>query len=165
MNLTRNQKIAGGVGGATLGAVLAVLVPFTAVREGFVNHVYRDSVGVATYCYGETLNPQAGRIYTRAECDAKLADRLAEFDGAVISCVTTPLPLKTRAAFDDLAYNIGKGAFCGSTLARKANAGDLTGACNEMPRWNRAGGMVLKGLSLRRGDERALCLEGVAEGK
>ncbi|MNQ88251.1 Lysozyme RrrD [compost metagenome] len=32
------------------------------------------------------------------------------------------------------------------------------GACNELSRWNRAGGKVLKGLTKRREAERQLCL-------
>ncbi|WP_373276927.1 glycoside hydrolase family protein [Laribacter hongkongensis] len=32
------------------------------------------------------------------------------------------------------AYNIGSGAFCGSTLVRKLNAGDYAGACSEINR-------------------------------
>lgn len=148
---------------AAVGAV-ALATTLVAGFEGYVNHVYFDSAHVATYCYGETLNPQPGKTYTRQECDAQLAARVAEFDAGVRACVHTSLPVKVEAAFDSTAYNIGLGAFCGSTLARKANAGDLIGACNEMPRWNRAGGQVLKGLTVRRGEEQALCLEGVAEG-
>ncbi len=154
-----STKVAGGAVGAV--ALAATLI---AGFEGYVNHTYRDSVGVLTYCYGETLNPQPGKIYTHAECDAQLAGRVAEFDAGVKACVRQTLPVKVEAAFDSTAYNIGLSAFCGSTLARKANAGDLTGACNEMPRWNRAGGNVLQGLTVRRGAEQALCLEGVGEG-
>jgi len=150
---------------ATKAAVGAVALATTLIAgfEGLRTHVYRDSVGVATYCYGETKNPQPGRSYTVTECDALLAARVAEFDSGVRACVRQALPAKVEAAFVSTAYNIGLGAFCGSTLARKANAGDLTGACNEMPKWNRVGGQVLKGLTVRRGAEQALCLEGVAE--
>lgn len=148
---------------AAIGAV-GLATALVAGFEGYVNHVYSDSVGVATYCYGETLNPQPGKTYSRQECDTQLAGRVQQFDTGVRACVHAALPVKVEAAFDSMAYNIGIGAFCGSTLARKANAGDLAGACNEMPKWDRAGGQVLKGLTVRRGAEQGLCLEGVAEG-
>jgi lysozyme len=52
-----------------------------------------------------------------------------------------------------LAYNIGVKAFTNSTLLRKFNAGDLAGAAAEFPRWNRAAGKVMRGLTNRRLDE------------
>lgn len=39
-----------------------------------------------------------------------------------------------RASFLDVAYNVPS-ALIGTTLQAKANAGDLTGACMQMPRW------------------------------
>ena len=45
-------------------------------------------------------------------------------------------------------------------------AGDLAGACQQLPRWNKArvaGAMVeLPGLTKRRAAEMALCMEGAA---
>jgi len=49
---------------------------------------------------------------------------------------------------------------CGSTLQKKAKANDWVGACNELIRWNKAGGRELKGLTLRRKNEQQLCLYG-----
>jgi len=46
-------------------------------------------------------------------------------------------------------------------MARKANAGDLRGACDALLLWNKAGGQVVRGLDRRRQAERALCLRGV----
>ncbi|WP_254436577.1 glycoside hydrolase family protein [Ruegeria arenilitoris] len=44
-------------------------------------------------------------------------------------------------------------------MLRKANAGDLTGACNKLPRWNRAGRRVIWCLTNRRMSERAMSLK------
>nr|WP_254435487.1 glycoside hydrolase family protein [Ruegeria arenilitoris] len=44
-------------------------------------------------------------------------------------------------------------------MLRKANAGDLTGACNKLPRWNRAGRRVIRGLTNRRMSDRTMCLK------
>jgi lysozyme len=46
----------------------------------------------------------------------------------------------------------------GSTLARKENAGDVPGACDELLRWTKAKGVTLPGLVKRREQERELCL-------
>ncbi|MBY5974980.1 glycoside hydrolase family protein, partial [Ferrimonas balearica] len=75
------------------------------------------------------------------------------------------LPDQTRAAFVSAAYNIGAGAFCGSSMSRRAQAGDLVGACDALLMWNKARvkGVLrpVTGLTRRRQAERALCLEGV----
>jgi lysozyme len=80
------------------------------------------------------------------------------------------LPEKVLAAFADAVFNIGPKVACehkASTAARMLSAGDLAGACNQLPRWNKstiAGILIaLPGLTTRRGKEQALCLEGVAE--
>lgn len=68
------------------------------------------------------------------------------------------------AAAVSFAYNVGAGAYCGSTTAKRFNAGDWKGACRAMneadngrPQWVTAGGRVLPGLVKRRTEERALC--------
>ena len=42
-----------------------------------------------------------------------------------------------QGQFIDWLHNKGEGAFTTSTMRRKANAGDLVGACHENPRWNK----------------------------
>lgn len=67
-----------------------------------------------------------------------------------------------RASFLDVAYNVPS-ALMGTTLQAKANAGDLTGACMQMPRWvyGTVGGkkVRLPGLVIRRDTTRELCAE------
>lgn len=151
----------GGLAGALLLAGLLITA-----FEGRVLTVYPDPVTHSTpwtYCDGETQNPQPGHTYTDAECDAETVALIRKVDAAVLACTISPLPDKVRAAFDSLAWNIGTAAFCSSTLARKAKAGDLMGACKEIPRWDHAGGKTIPGLTFRRGEEMKICLEGVRE--
>lgn len=133
--------------------------------EGLRTTAYRDVVGVPTICYGETKNVQMGDRFTKTECDQMLADRLQEFNDGVNKCLKVDVPDKVRAAFVSLAYNIGVAGFCSSTTLRRANAGDLVAACMAMTRWNKAtvNGKLreVHGLTVRRGAERDLCLEGV----
>lgn len=146
---------------AGLALALTVIGGF----EGLSNYAYKDPVGIPTICFGETRNVRLGDYHSTAECRDMLAGRVAEFARGIDACLTAELPDPTYGAMVSLAYNIGVGAFCRSTLARKANAGDLRGACAEFPRWSRAHGMTLPGLSKRRAEEQALCLAGVAEGR
>jgi lysozyme len=87
----------------------------------------------------------------------KLAD-VQQFEGALKRCVRIPLHQHEYDAFLSLAYNIGSGAFCSSTLVRKLNAGDYAGACAEILRWDRFQGQPLRGLTLRRQAEHRQCL-------
>ena len=74
-----------------------------------------------------------------------------------LDCITRPMTDGQKAAFLSFAFNVGNRAFCDSTLARKANAGDMAGACAELSRWTYAGGKQLPGLVRRRATERAVC--------
>ena len=81
-----------------------------------------------------------------------------KFEGAIKRCVTVPLAQNEYDAYVQLSYNIGAGAFCGSTLVRKLNAGDYMGACQEILRWNKFKGRELRGLTNRRQAEYQLCI-------
>jgi lysozyme len=144
-------------------AIFAVLVTMVGGFEGLRTYAYRDPVGIPTICYGETRGVVMGQIKTVLECKDMLGNRLIEFSSGIDKCLTNEqsIPDKTYGAFVSFAYNVGVGAFCGSTLARKANAGDLVGACNQLPRWTKAGGIELPGLVKRRNEEKALCLSGL----
>lgn len=145
-------------------AILAALVLLVGGFEGLRTVAYRDPVGIPTICFGETRGVKMGDKATAEQCRVMLGDRLIEFSSGVDRCLTGYVPDKVYMAFVSFAYNVGTGAFCGSTLVRKANAGDLVGACNELPKWVRAKGIVLPGLVNRRAAEQKLCLEG-ARGK
>ena len=143
---------------AKIGAAAAALaVSAVAFYEGTVQRTYRDPIGIITACTGHTgPELQMGQTFTREQCDDMLAKDLLQH-AAALDCIKTPLADGQKAAFLSFAFNVGNGAFCGSTLARKANAGDMRGACAELSRWTLAGGRELPGLIKRRAAERALC--------
>ncbi|MFP3383218.1 lysozyme [Tritonibacter sp. SIMBA_163] len=141
------------------GVALASAVTFIGDWEGLRTTAYRDIVGVWTVCYGETKGVHPSDRYSEAECDAMLAREIIAYEAALDRCLKPEVPVGMKIALVSWTYNVGPGAACRSTLVRKANAGDLAGACNELPRWNRAGGTVIRGLSNRRMSERAMCLK------
>ena len=142
-------------------ALAGLCVSLVGGFEGLRTVAYSDPVGIPTICFGETRDVHLGEHKTSAECGAMLVSRLAEFEAGMAQCLKPQVPDKTYAALLSFTYNVGTAAFCGSTLVKKANAGDLIGACNELPKWNRAAGIALAGLTARRGEERVLCLEGL----
>lgn len=158
---TRPAALTAGFGAAVISAAVAFVGP----EEGLRTEPYRDLGGILTVCYGDTIVPM--RTYTVAECDDMFAARLREFAFRLGRCIENPsaIPAKSSVAILSWSYNVGTGAACGSTLVRKLNAGDLRGACNELPRWNKVNGKVVRGLTNRRAREQALCLEGVTQPK
>lgn len=150
------------VGGLAAGGVgLAAAVAFIGDWEGLRTEAYQDIVGVWTVCYGETKGVRPGDSYTVGQCDEMLRAEILEYEAALDECLEADVPIGAKIAFVSWTYNVGSGAACRSTLIRKANAGDLRGACDELPRWSRAGGRIIKGLSNRRAAERALCLKSI----
>lgn len=144
--------------GTVAAAALLVLTP---KFEGTKLTTYRDLGGVLTYCTGATENAAWGKAYTPEQCRVQLDRDLARHAEGVMACVHVPLTDGQKAAFVDVAYNIGVPAFCGSSMARKTNVGDMAGACDALLLWNRAGGREVAGLTKRRQRERELCLKGV----
>lgn len=152
--------------GIIVAAVVALALPLVQLWEGRSLVAYRDIAGIPTICDGETRGVKMGDTATPAECDAMTEEAVAEFEAAIRPCLPRSLPLEVRAAFVVTAYNIGPDAFCNSTMARRASAGDLRGACDALLMWNKArvdGRLqVVRGLTNRRTAERALCLRGLA---
>lgn len=144
--------------GKIAGGVMALALPFVAGEEGLRTKAYLDQAGIPTICYGETENVKLGDVKTKAECDALFYVRLGYFAYRVDMMVEPEMTDGQHAAFTSLAYNIGLNAFQKSTLLKKANNGDMRGACDQLPRWNKIKGVVSKGLTNRRSRERALCL-------
>ena len=147
---------------AKIGAgATALAVPLVMLYEGTVLQSYRDPINKITACVGHT-GPELrmGQRYTRQQCEDMLYGDLLKHAQA-LDCIKRPLTDGQKAAFLSFAFNVGNKAFCDSTLARKANAGDMPGACAELSRWTHAGGRELPGLVKRRAAERDLCERGL----
>ena|SRR5690348_3703542 len=146
------------IGGSALALVLAT--GLVTAWEGYRPTPYRDVTGILTACYGHTGGVQH-KTYTKAECDALMQGDLAEADATVRSCIPGPMPGPVEAALVDATYNIGPRVVCGSTIQKRAQAGNWKGVCDGLLAWRYAGGKVSQGLLNRREAERKLCLEGV----
>lgn len=149
-------------------AAAALAVAIAVPAEGLRQWAYYDPPGILTVCYGSTTDVQSGRKYSLDECKARLDDDMRAAIARVDACAPG-LPVPVLAAFGDAVYNIGPKIACDtahSTAARLLKAGDIAGACRQLPRWDKAsvGGVMvsLPGLTKRRAKEMDLCLEGAA---
>lgn len=140
------------------GGVLALAAGVVMLWEGYVPRTYIDPVGIPTACYGHTgEDVRVGATYTRKECQALLEGDLAIALAGVNRCIHVPLQSHEAAALVSFVFNVGERNFCGSTLARRINRGELPAACAELSKWVYAKGRKLPGLVNRRAQERALC--------
>ena len=158
--LSTGQKATGVT--AVIGAAVLLATPLVARWEGTINVGYRDPINIATACTGHTgWEVIVGKRYSKAECDAFLDADLNIAARDVRKCITVDLTPKTYAALISFTFNVGGGALCKSTLARKFNTGDYWGGCAQLSKWTYAGGKQWKGLVRRRADERQLCEAGL----
>ncbi len=148
------RKIRLGIASLVVSAAALVGI---ATHEGYRGEAYRDAVGVPTIGFGETAGVKMGDKTTPGRSLVQLLGSTNRHADAIRKCIAVPLYQHEFDAYVSLSYNIGPGAFCQSTLVKKLNAGDYAGACEEIKRWNRAGGKVLPGLTKRREQEYRLC--------
>jgi lysozyme len=150
---------------AAAAAVCALAGACLAPFEGRVLHTYPDAVygwKLPTACDGHTgpeLRP--GQTFTPAECDELRAADLRKTYDALAPCFhEAKVSDNEMAAYLSLAFNVGAGAICRSSIPDKLLTGRHGEACNTILQFNRAGGRVLAGLTRRRAAERDLCLKG-----
>lgn len=136
-----------------------------AMHEGFSPTPYKDTGGVVTNGFGNaTITPNKSVTVVQALGDLKL--NTSEAGKAVTRCITWPITQGQYDAYVSMAFNVGSGAFCKSTMARKANAGDRVGSCKEFDRWVYVAGKDCRikqnncsGIVSRRKAEKELCLQ------
>jgi len=125
--------------------------------EGLRLNAYQDSGGIWTIGFGHT-GPEvhAGMSLTEPEAESLLRADLAESVACINRAVTRDLTQNQFDALVDFCFNAGRGSFERSTLLRKVNAGDFTGAAEQFALWVHAGGKAVDGLIRRRAAEAAM---------
>lgn len=148
-----------------LAAAIPLAVTLLMGVEGLSTTTYSDIAGVLTDCYGNTKDVVAGHRSTKAECQTKLAvetGRIAKMiatDDANHANRMTPGNLVGMTSW---TYNVGDGAYRGSTARKNMLAGNYTAMCQNLAAWKYvtiAGVKVVSpGLQNRRDKEIKACL-------
>lgn len=140
---------------------------------------YLDPVGIWTIGYGHAITvggkflrgaadkQRAYALYpggiTLKQAEDLLNGELVNYGRDVLAAVKVELTDNQFAALVSFAFNAGVSALRSSTLLKKLNNGDYTGAAAEFAKWNKGtinGKKVeLKGLTRRRAAEAALFLK------
>jgi lysozyme len=128
--------------------------------EGCSLSAYQDQVGVWTIGYGHTgSDVQAGLTITLAQAQALLLSDVAASASFVNQAVLVALVQDEFDALVDFVFNLGRGAFAGSTLLSDLNAGNFSAAAGQFDLWDYAGGQAVAGLLRRREAEETLFTE------
>lgn len=132
--------------------------------EGIKLTPYLDSIKKPTIGIGNTFYEDGTAVTMNdppitIERAYELANNvLKQFEEAVNTLVTVEL---TQNQFDALVcfvYNVGINNLKRSTLLRLLNEGKIDEAAKEFPKWNKAGGKEIAGLTRRRISEQRLFL-------
>lgn len=146
--------------------------------EGLRLEAYQCSAKVWTIGYGSTMYPDGTKVKkgdtcTLAESEQYLSEDVRKRSANVLALLPPTIQQHQFDALVSFAYNLGIGALRGSTLLKKVKVNPLdatianfvvidgapvVGSC-EFLKWVKAGGVVLKGLVLRRAAE-ALMYQG-----
>ena len=144
-------------------------------HEGVRLRPYRCPAKLHTIGVGHVLYPEQGkmkieerdefalkdadnRTFSMEEVNAILKSDLARFERGVVQFCPVPLTQGQYDALISFSFNVGLGTLQRSTLRQKVLRGDMEGASDELLKYCKAGGKILKGLENRRKDERALFL-------
>lgn len=170
-----NKQIAGSI---VIAA--ASLLAFVSNWEGDSLPVYADKLagGLPTVCNGHTgPDVRLGDVWTKEQCDAILVKDVQGHGAGVLACIPVAINQHEYEAYASLAYNLGVGAVCGSSIPGKLARGENVQACNTIRQFNkvrdrtkpkvknkRTGKMEyplipIRGLTLRRNAEAERCLQ------
>lgn len=144
---------------------LDIATDLAAGFEGESLPPYLDPAGIPTIGFGSIWDYRlvpATRVtmetpaITDAMARAWLRKELVNAVACVAAHVKAPLTVNMIAALADFVFNLGSGAFAGSTLLKDINAGNFPAAEKQFLLWDHSGGVELAGLFRRRQAEAAL---------
>ena len=131
-------------------------------REGLSLRPYLCSAGKPTIGYGTTRYPNGAAVtlrdpeITRVYARHMLMLHLEDLEPQVRALCPGIDTQQRLGAVLSWTYNLGIGNLRASTMRRRINERDWAAARVEMRRWDKAGGVVLRGLVARRAEEAAL---------
>mgnify|MGYP003612844603 CR=1 FL=1 len=124
--------------------------------EGLRLSAYLCPAGIPTIGYGHTKGVKLGDTCTREQAEEWLENDFFTAKQDVKAVVRVPLRENQLDALASFVFNLGVRKLIQSTLLKKLNAGDYSGAAAEFDKWVFAGKVKLNGLVKRRAKERQL---------
>jgi lysozyme len=127
--------------------------------EGCKLRAYQDGGGVWTIGYGETgKHIYKGMGWTQEQAENALSERISHLLSFIYATLPPHLPEGSLASLVSFIYNVGKGAFLGSTMYKLLNSKKYLLAAQQFDRWVYDNGKKVNGLVNRRVKEKELFL-------
>lgn len=112
---------------------------------------YKCPSGILTIGYGHTLAVKEGQTCTEKQANDFLLDDLKVSTNFVSKHVKSNITENQFSALVSFVFNCGIGNFQKSTLLKKVNINPNDATIrDEFMKWNKGGGKVLAGLTIRR---------------
>ena len=128
--------------------------------EGCRLQPYQCSAGKWTDGIGNTSGVVPGKSITERQAAGNFITNVLRTEAALARCVAVSMPQQVYDALVSLAFNVGTGNVCSSTMVALLKKGQWREACYQLPRWVYVKGIFNQGLDNRRGRELAWCLKG-----
>jgi lysozyme len=142
--------------------IAAFIAPFEGCanckKDGLI-HVYLCPAGYPTQGYGIRVKDMTVPPITKEEAMRRFKNVLPTY--LKLALQHSPRLIRHPArlvAITSFIYNLGPTAYAASTLKKRVNAEDWDGAAREIVKWNKGGGKILKGLTIRRNKEAKLII-------
>lgn len=138
------------------------MIDFIKVKEGFSATLYNDDDNNCTIGYGHLVHygPIDGSEpnwmkngITEKQAEGLLLIELDEAAKDVERLVKVPLNQNQFDSLVSFCFNLGEGNLERSTLLQVLNQGKYDSVPDQIVRWVKAGGKILKGLVIRRKQE------------
>lgn len=130
--------------------------------EGCRLSPYQCSAGVWTSGIGHTAGVKPAKVITEHDAARNFIADVIMTERALDKCMSVAMPQPVYDSVVSMAFNVGTGAACKSTLAYFINRGEWGKACQQLPRWVYVNGVKSPGLENRRARELKHCLKGVS---
>lgn len=109
---------------------------------------------------GNTVGVVPGKTITERQAAGTFIANVLRTEKALSRCIFTTAPQPVYDATVSLAFNVGTGNACSSTMVKLLNQERWRDACDQLPRWVYVKGVFNQGLDNRRVRELAWCLKG-----
>lgn len=141
---------------------------FIAAWEGVELDPYQDVAGYWTIGVGHLIMDSEEHLMTDhltyEEAMELFREDVVIYEETVARYVTTSLEPHQFDALVSFTYNLGGSNFRRSTLLKRVNSRQFYDVPYQLSRWNKAGGVPVRGLSRRREAEGILFAKGVYTG-
>lgn len=128
--------------------------------EGCRLRPYQCSAGVWTSGIGHTAGVVPKHDITERQAAADLVSDVLVVERRLAVCAPVVMPQPVYDALVSLAFNVGTGAICRSTMVSYLKRQQWYQACDQLPRWVFINGVRSDGLDNRRQRERTYCMKG-----